>query len=272
MGCLPIEIEMNRRPAEVGVGDSLAEWIKEVPLVTKLLVAGTFGTTFMDFVGICSANTFTFSSYLIFKKFQLWRLVTPFLYSFGFSPNFFFHIYLLYENSRRYEMNPFNTGGGGNSADFLYMILLGMAVMCVIAHFFELTQVVSALLYMIMYVWSRKEPDTMVSSFTLQYKAIYSPWISLAIYLVMGNDVTQPLIGIAVGHVYFFFTSILPVSHEIDIIHTPEFCVSIFRSYTGMNTASTNRPAVNPPANGAQQAPNLGAGHQWGIGRALGSD
>lgn len=263
---------MNRRPAEVGIGDSLAEWVKEVPLVTKLLVAGTFGTTLLHYLGLCSANTFAFSTFLIFKKFHLWRLLTPFLFSFPFSFDFFFHIYLLYENCRRYEMNPFNTGGGGNSSDFLFMVLLGMAVICVIAHFFELTSVFSALLYMIIYVWSRREPDLMVSSFTLQYKAIYSPWISLAIYLVMGKDVTQPLIGIAVGHIYFFLISILPVSHDIDLIHTPGFCVNILRYYTGSSAASSNRPATAAPAHGAQQAPNLGAGHQWGIGRALGSD
>ena len=33
-----------------------------------------------------------------------------------FSFNFAMHTYVLYENSRRYESNPYNTGGGGSSA------------------------------------------------------------------------------------------------------------------------------------------------------------
>jgi Derlin-2/3 len=264
---------MNRQPAQVGGGDSVSDWYKEIPLVTKLLFTSTVAATVLVSTGMCDQGLFYFASHLILRKFHIWRLFTPFIFSFPFSIDFAMHTYLLYDNCRRYELNPFNTGGGGNSSDFLFMVLLGMAAMCVAAYFFNLSLMSNPLLYMIMYVWSRREPETIVSLFTFKYKALYSPWVSLLIYIVMGYSVTLPLIGIAVGHIYFFFISVLPDSHGIDLIRTPEFCEQAVRLYTGNSAAVSSRVSAAPAAaaTGAQ-FPNLGAGHQWGRGRALGSD
>jgi Derlin-2/3 len=118
------------------------------------------------------------------------------------------HAYVLYENCRRYEQNPFNTGGGGTSADFLWMVILGMGVLCVVAHFFGLVFMAEPLLYMIMYVWSRREPDMMLNMYGFKFKALYCPWVYVAIRVVMGGSPTEPLIGVAVGHVYYFLIGI----------------------------------------------------------------
>jgi Derlin-2/3 len=245
---------MNRQPAQVGGGDSVSDWYKEIPLVTKLLFTSTVAATVLVSTGMCDQGLFYFASQLILRKFHIWRLFTPFIFSFPFSIDFAMHTYLLYDNCRRYELNPFNTGGGGNSSDFLFMVLLGMAAMCVAAYFFNLSLMSNPLLYMIMY-------------------ALYSPWVSLLIYIVMGYSVTLPLIGIAVGHIYFFVISVLPDSHGIDLIRTPEFCEQAVRLYTGNSAPVSSRVSAAPAAaaTGAQ-FPNLGAGHQWGRGRALGSD
>lgn len=267
---------MNRPVGQVEGDDNISQWFKEVPLVTKLLVSSTLAATVTIYVGICNISHFMFIPELIFTKFHFWRLYFPFIFSYPFSFDFAMHMYMLYENCRRYEMNPFNTGGGGNSSDFLYMILLGMAALCVVGYFFNLTLMAVPLVYMIMYVWSRREPETIVNLMTLKYKALYSPWVSLLIYVVMGAPLTRPLLGIAVGHMYYFLTSVLPVSHGVDIIHTPEFCKQIVRWYTSNSASVSSRPSAvaNAPGGAAPaegQFPNLGAGHQWGRGRALGT-
>jgi Derlin-2/3 len=267
---------MNRQPAQVGGSDSISDWYKEVPLVTKLLVTCTVASTSLVFCGIFTPSTFAFAWELIWRKFHFWRLFSPFIYSHPFSFDFAMHTYMLYEYCQRYEKNPFNTGGGGNSADFLWMILLGMAAICVVAYFFGLSLMSNPLLFMIMYVWSRREPEMIMSMFTFKYKALYCPWVSLGIYIIMGASITLPFIGISVGHVYYFLTTELPDIHGFDLIRTPEFCIKAVKLYTGNSapsgvayTASAPAPAA---AAGGTQFPNLGAGHQWGRGRALGSD
>lgn len=267
---------MNRQPAQVEGGDNISDWFKEIPLVTKSLVFGTVASTVVTSFGIFGVTNFLFDVESIWRKFQYWRLILPFLYAGPFSISFATHVYSLYQSCSRYEKNPFSTGGGGNSSDFLWMTLLGMIALCVIGYYFQLMVMSTPLLFMIIYVSSRREPDLILNIMSFKYKALYHPWITLAIYIILGISITLPLIGIAVGHVYYFFAIVLPDSHGYTLIKTPEFCVKAVRLYTGNSapTGSTYTAAAPTPgtAPSGAQFPNLGAGHQWGRGRALGSD
>jgi hypothetical protein len=97
----------------------------------------------------------------------------------------------------------------------------------------------------------------------------------------MGNSVVGPLVGIGVGHVYFFLVEVLPASHNIDLIRTPAFCISIVEYMTGFTHPSntipvpaTRRPGATAPATGpgaTAGGSNFGRGtYNWGQGRALG--
>jgi hypothetical protein len=199
---------MNRQPAQTGGGDSISDWFKEIPLVTKVLVTSTVASATAVTFNILSSISFAFILDLVWKKFHFWRLFAPFIFVGPFSFQFAMHAYVLYENCRRYEQNPFNTGAGGNSADFLWMMILGMGVLCVVAHFFGLVFMAEPLLYMIMYVWSRREPEMMLNMYGFKFKALYCPWVYVAIRVVMGGSATEPLIGVAVGHIYYFLIGI----------------------------------------------------------------
>ena len=245
--------------------------------MTKVLVFGTIASTIVTSWGIIGTQNFLFHVDSIWHNFQYWRLVLPSLYAGPFSVPYAAHIYSLFQACNLYEKNPFNTGGGGNSADFLWMVLLGIILFCCIGYCAEEIMIVMStpLLFMIVYVWCRREPERELSVLTLQYKALYHPWINLFIYMVMGNSIISPLIGIIVGHIYYFFVAILPVSHGYNLIKTPQFCVRIVRMYTGHSaptgstyTAPTPTPGAGPAGT---QFPSQGAGHQWGRGRALGT-
>ena len=43
----------------------------------------------------------------------------------------------------------------------------------------------------------------------------------------MGNSIVGPLIGVAVGHGYFFVIDILPISYGYSIVKTPKLCVDV---------------------------------------------
>ena len=228
------------------------------------------------------------------NNFEIYLLFTPFIFAGGFSFNFAMHVYVLYENCKRYEMNPFNTGGGGNSSDFLWMMIIGMIMIMSMTYFFPMEMLADPIVFYIVYVWSRRSPDTQLSIYGLKLKSLYLPWAFIAIRLIMGGSIVEPLIGIACGHIYYFLVDVLPLSHGYDIIRTPKFCINIAEWYTGNsipastgyrgtaggfrvgnnnnnnNNNNTNNSGL--PAPGRVQSPTeprtgtfpqMGAGHTW---------
>jgi hypothetical protein len=47
------------------------------------------------------------------------------------------------------------------------------------------------------------------------------PWVIMALHLFTGGSVFEDLIGLAVGHLYYFLTSVLPDSHGYEVLKTP---------------------------------------------------
>eukprot|EP00953_Heterococcus_sp_UTEX-ZZ885_P001682 1434-Heterococcus_DN1.PRE.1 len=59
--------------------------------------------------------------------------------------------------SIRYEKDAFDTGGGGGSADYLWMLVFGTTVLSILSlAFFQLPFLSFPLMFMVIYVWSRK--------------------------------------------------------------------------------------------------------------------
>lgn len=58
----------------------------------------------------------------------------------------------------------------------------------------------SSLTFMLMYLWGKHNPGMQVALFGLVgFQAPYLPWVLLAFPLLMGNDITSDVLGIAVG-------------------------------------------------------------------------
>jgi len=288
---------MNRPIGQVGQGDSVQDWFNSVPLLTKIfLVSTVVSGAALSFKWISAESMILFWP-LVRNKFEVWRLFTSFIYAGPFSFNFAMHTMILYENFRRYESNPFNTGAGGNSADFLYMLLMAMAVLLAVGYYFDMYVLSESLLYVVMYAWSRREPEGQVNIFGFRFKALYLPWIYVAIRLMMGGSVTEPLMGIAVGHLYYYLVEVFPAAHggRKVIPSTPAFCSSIVEWATGFtpgnNAGGTGVYVHAPPQRAGQQpaaqnmpaAANSRAGaeglrqrqpatYNWGGGRRLGTD
>jgi len=262
---------MRPNLGRVGQGDSPQDWYNNLPFITKVLLTSGLLMAASIALGIVAPGSLAFVWPLIWRKFEIWRLFTSFLFCGTFSFNFAMHMYMLYQNSLRYEMNPFNTGAGGTSADYLWMILFGITVLTVLAYIFEFFFLGEPLLYMISYVWCRREPEATVNIFGFQFKALYLPWVFLAIRILMGADIVMMLVGIAVGHLYYMLIEIIPVTHNIDLVRTPQFCVDFIR-YVTNTTQPTPGIAVPPRGPAAAAAAPATGGHAWGRGRTLGQD
>ncbi|KAH7947404.1 hypothetical protein HPB52_011652 [Rhipicephalus sanguineus] len=57
----------------------------------------------------------------------------------------------------------------------------------------------------VLYVWCQLNKDVIVTFwFGTQFKAIYLPWVLLAFNMIISGGGLYELIGILVGHLYFF--------------------------------------------------------------------
>lgn len=178
-------------------------------------------------------------------------------------------------------MDAFNTGGGGGSADFAFMLIFGVATIEIIhltLFFAPIFFVFSAVLFYVMYVWSRKNPSMSVSVWGIIINAVYIPWVFLFIHILMGGGPFLPLLGIASGHLFYFLVDVLPDLHDIDLLRTPQFLVKILgwdvprsgvhRQAPNQNNAAMRAPGVvRPPPD----IPRTGRSGAWGAGRTLGS-
>ncbi|XP_061657532.1 derlin-2 isoform X4 [Syngnathoides biaculeatus] len=64
---------------------------------------------------------------------------------------------------------------------------------------------------MLVYVWSRRNPNVRMNFFgLLNFQAPFLPWVLMGFSLLLGNSIIIDLLGIAVGHVYFFLEDVFP--------------------------------------------------------------
>ncbi|OQR98170.1 Der1-like family [Achlya hypogyna] len=232
------------------------EWYYEIPVISRLYLTGAFLTTAACALELISPFSLYFNFNLIFYRGQVWRLVTNFLFFGLFSLDFLFHMYFLVRYSRMLEEGSFR----GRTADFLYMILFGAAFMIVaifvndllVAPFVSVHFLGSSLTFMMVYIWGRRNEHTRLSFLGLfPFTAPYLPWVLLLFSMVLGNSATIDLIGIVVGHIYYFFEDVYPAIADIRgwrvrrVLKTPAF-VYVAEVSAGEDTNYPRRFLCNP--------------------------
>ena len=94
--------------------------------------------------------------------------------------------------------------------------------------------------------------------------------------LALGASIFQALLGIAVGHLFYFLVDVLPDLHDIDLLTTPQFLVNMLGWGREGSGVTRTAPRAGMPAPGNVQPPRDfprtgGGGAGWGSGRTLGS-
>ena len=253
--------------ARPGDSNTPQEWWRDLPVITKFLLTSTVLSTLATYFGLTSVGNFALIWPLVWQKFQIWRLVGCLTYAGRFEFAYLFHVLMLYQNSLRYEQEPYNTGAYGTSADYLWMLMVCVLCLYGLSVVFGFVFLAEPLLFCILYVCSRRNAEGQSSFFGLKFKTLYVPWINVAYRLLIGGGLMMPLLGIAVGHVYYFLVEIMPVLHGISLIKTPNFCVSIIEYASGR---SAPVPSAQSSGGTAAAAANRGT-YNWGAGRTLGS-
>jgi len=190
--------------AQPGIG--LMAWYMDIPVVSRLYLTGAFLTTAACAVDIITPFSLYFNWSLVYQG-QVWRLITSYLFFGVFSIDFLFHMYFLVRYSRLLEDGDFR----GRTANYLYMLLFGIANMTLVATYTNVHFLGSALTFMMVYVWGRRNEEVKMSFLGFfQFNAPYLPWVMLTFSVLLGNAITMDLIGIAVGHLYYFLEYVYP--------------------------------------------------------------
>jgi len=237
------------------MANGIEQWWNSLPIVTKYLFALSFGLTLGANFGLVNPGLITLDFTRIFKGFEIWRIVTCFFYhgSLGFS--FLIHMLFLVRYGQSLEQTTFS----GRTADFVFFLLFGSFFLLFISYFMSFKILGMPLIMMIIYLWSRKNPNINMSfMFGIQFQSFYFPWVLVAFNLLMGGRPIPELMGIIVGHIYFFLEDIYPNTSGIRLIKTPKFLYNVF-------------PPINAPSAGSNQQPQTG-NRTWGHGIPLGRD
>ncbi|XP_053560833.1 LOW QUALITY PROTEIN: derlin-2 [Bombina bombina] len=238
----------------------------QIPPVTRAYTTSCVLTTAVVQLELITPFQLYFNPELIFRHYQVWRLFTNFLFfgpvGFNFFINMIFCILYgiviclyIYRYCRMLEEGSFR----GRTADFVFMFLFGGLLMAIFGLFVNLVFLGQAFTIMLVYVWSRRNPYVRMKLLgVLKFQAPFLPWVLMGFSLLLGNPIIVDLLGIAVGHIYFFLEDVFPNQPGGGrILKTPYILKAIF-------DAQEEDPNYNPLP---EDRPG---GFAWGEGQRLG--
>ncbi|NXS85210.1 DERL2 protein, partial [Erpornis zantholeuca] len=227
----------------------------QVPPVTRAYTTACVLTTAAVQLELITPFQLYFNPELIFKHFQIWRLITNYLFFGPVGFNFLFNMIFLYRYCRMLEEGSFR----GRTADFVFMFLFGGLLMTLFGLFVNLVFLGQAFTIMLVYVWSRRNPYVRMNFFGLLiFQAPFLPWVLMGFSLLLGNSIIVDLLGIAVGHIYFFLEDVFPNQPGgRRLLRTPSVLKAVFDT-------PEEDPNYNPLP---EERPG---GFAWGEGQRLG--
>jgi Derlin-2/3 len=83
----------------------------------------------------------------------------------------------------------------------------------------------TALTFMIVYVWARRNPAVMMNFLgVFNFNAPFMPWVLLGFSLLLSGQLpVADLIGIGAGHAYYYMVDIYPILYGQRPLKTPSF-------------------------------------------------
>jgi len=229
----------------------LEDWWRQMPLVTKYLFAGSLIVTIAANFNIIHWNYLTLDFTKIYQRFEIWRLVTAFLFHGKLGFPFLINLIFLVKYGASVEQSTFLN----DTADYLFFILSSAFLLFIPAYFLGMPILGESLILAIIYYWSRKNPNIGMNFFMINFPSMYFPWVLIGFRLLMGGSPIAELMGVLVGHIFYFCNELYPLqTNGRQIISTPQFLKDLF-------------PGVRNQG-GNQRAPQ--GGINWGQGRRLG--
>ncbi|KAI9193735.1 derlin-1 [Polychytrium aggregatum] len=252
-------------PPQRNIVTEIQAWLMALPIVTRFLFVSTITITLVCNIGLISPQYMIFRLPLVVYKLQVWRLFTAFFVN-QLSFNFLIHLYFLYQYSKNLETSLFSN----RPADYAFFIAFSMATILILGWIVNSVSFSESLLLAIIYVWSQYFREMDVSfMFGVRFKAVFLPWAMVAMDYLMGYGLNiGKVVGILVGHFYYFLEKVYPESNgQAKILQTP----AIFERFLPSNQQGGDGQGYTftpPNRQNGPNGPNNG-GHSWGPGRRL---
>ncbi|KAL2887152.1 Derlin-like protein [Ceratocystis lukuohia] len=189
----------------------LEEWFWNTPTCTRWWTTATFLTSALVQFGVVSPFQLFYSYRAVFYKHQYWRLVSSFIYFGPFSLDLIFNVYFLQRYSRLLEESS-----GRSPAHFAWLLFCVMASLIAMAPVISMPFLGHPLSSTLVYIWSRRNPNTRLSFLgVMVFTAPYLPWVLMLFSLVVHGRVPKDeIIGVVIGHVWYFFNDLYPPLHH----------------------------------------------------------
>ncbi|CDP05367.1 unnamed protein product [Coffea canephora] len=195
-------------------------YYRSLPPVAKTYTVACLMTTVAFHMELYEVSNIALYYSDVFKRFQVWRLITNFFFLGGFSLPFGFRILTILYYGVSLERGAFDK----RTADYVWMFVFGAISLLVMAAIPLLWSPFKgpAMVFMIVYVWSRENPNARVNIQGLvEIKGFYLPWVMLGIDTILGHPWMPAIQGIAAGHIYYFCTVLYPLSTGKNYFKTP---------------------------------------------------
>ncbi|KAH7349549.1 derlin-2 [Plectosphaerella cucumerina] len=189
----------------------LETWFWEMPICTRWWTTATVLTSALVQCQIVTPYQLFYSFRAVFVKSQYWRLLTTFLYFGPFSLDLIFHVYFLQRYARLIEESS-----GRSPAHFSWLLMYAMSSLLLLSPLVSMPFLGHPLSSTLVYIWSRRNPDTRLSFLgLLVFTAPYLPWFLMGFSLILHGTVPKDeIMGVVIGHIWYFFTDVYPPLHN----------------------------------------------------------
>uniref|UniRef100_F6I2T3 Derlin n=1 Tax=Vitis vinifera TaxID=29760 RepID=F6I2T3_VITVI len=140
-------------------------YYRSLPPVSKVYGVACLLTTTAYYLQLYHPWNIALSYELVFKRFQVWRLVTNFFFLGPFSLSFALRLLIIARYGVSLERGPFDK----RTADYVWMLISGalsLLVMAVVPYLWSWFMGAS-LVFMIVYVWGREFPNAQINFYGL---------------------------------------------------------------------------------------------------------
>ncbi len=233
------------------------EWWESIPPITRTYVSLAVVTTAAVALDVVTPYKLYLNWELVVRHAHVWRVATNFLFFGNLSLDFLFHMFFLYRYCKMLETHSFR----GRTADFLYMLLFGAALLLLVSPLTSIEFLGPSLTFMMVYVWARRNARQPMNFLgLLNFRAPYLPWVLLLFSFVLGSSPSMDLLGVLAGHVYYYCADVYPAMAGVALLKTPKLLHLL------VGNDDDDEPDYNPPQMQQQRGAGLvGAG----LGRVL---
>eukprot|EP00920_Eleutheroschizon_duboscqi_P030355 GHVT01073606.1.p1 GENE.GHVT01073606.1~~GHVT01073606.1.p1 ORF type:complete len:323 (+),score=55.44 GHVT01073606.1:229-1197(+) len=201
----------------------LEELVGRLPPVSRVYLLCSFTLMVLCSLDVVSPYSLYLNWTLVLRDGQVWRLLTSLLFFGTFGLNFFWNTYVLIFYCANLEEIAFRS----KSANFLWMLICNATMLLLASYLLGGTSffVSGAMVEVMTYLWGRRNPHSNMTIFFFTVRAPYVPWLLAVLSLFIGWTLFDHLLGIAVGHTFYFFDDVyplLPSSGGLRIFKTPQ--------------------------------------------------